>query len=756
MTNEATLEARISETLRSLFPSLEQTEFSHQLTFTIKLGHKSIQIDPKKSSASGRLDVLILYKKKPICVLELKKPTAKLTDDDRDQGISYARLLTPMPPFIVVTNGKEKHFYKTVDKQKWEAESVDEQKLQELIDYGMSIAKGSLDEAVTFLLGKDDDVWEKIIEDITKEQLDLLQGNSEEYDKPIFKGLYIQREITNKIKNDLVNSQDNLVLTGPPLSGKTNVFAQLINSANDKSLLYLYLNMVDIGYGPLQFLCNKFSHDLYLNKTADDIRGWLIHSLKSPSERKVVLIIDNFYGVAEAAILEEINELIDISNKSDFSLILAVTDSGFDISKTCHGRACSTVIGKLKPHHLGQLSDQEFWEANELFHQKFSAIFEKGSEYSLLYRLPQTLRIIASKFNDVEKLPEDQVRQIESIPKHSLLESVWKQTNTNVTLQADMLKYAKTLLDLDYNVNKPWLELIRHGWAGMALDEAEKSLGEKRCRCLQEQGHIKMLRIGGDVLVLPTCPELVSGAAIEIISEGMQQYVIDNTQGMYNYLISKSDILPYGELVGVAALLHYSTIDPNGFSDIINKLYDDTPRIEKPSKGKFEAYFPETGRVRLGEERMEGWIFANITPWLILSHLVSFPLVDSEGDKSFHLNILARIGSSKHVLYKLRPVPLYDMLPISVHEIVNEGEILCHKVGIVEPVVSAMKNCFFFMPLEMIELCQHSQETHNIFLANRLTQAAENLKTTVHSDVANIAKQALSLVRPIATEIHKE
>ncbi|MBN1617895.1 type I restriction enzyme HsdR N-terminal domain-containing protein [Candidatus Dojkabacteria bacterium] len=755
MVNEATLEARIRSELKNLFPLLEPTEFSHQLTFKIKLGHKSIKIDSATSSASGRLDILISYKNKAICVLELKNSDVKLTDDDRDQGISYARLLNPMPPFVVVTNGKESLFYKTVDKQKWQTSNIDEQKIQDIISHGATMADSNLDEAVRFLLGKDDDVWKKIIEDVTREQIELLYGDVKDYDKPITRDFSIQREITHRIENDLINGQNKLVLNGPPLSGKTNVFVQLCSSMNDKSMLYLYLNMANIGYGPLQFLCNRFSRDLFLKKTADDIRGWLIHSLRSPSDCKVVLIIDNLYGITEGAILQEINELVDISSKSNMAIILGITDSGLTMLKSHPGRTYSTVIGGLKPYHLGHLSDSEFWKVNELFQQTFSTIFEKGSEYSLLYRLPQTLRIIASRFNEKETLSEDRIRLIESVPSFGLLKTVWEQTNSNIKLQSDMLQYARTLLEMDCDVNKPLLELFKHGWAGIALAKAEKNLGATRCQSLQDEGYLKILRIESDVLLMPTCPELVSGAAIEIITERMQQDSIDNIQEIYDYLISKSNILPYGELVGVAALLNYSSIAPDGFSNILNKLYDDMPKIKRPSSGRFETYFPETGRIQIDDKKMEGWLYENITPWLILSHLASMELIDLEGSRNFHLNILARIGSCKHVLHKPRPVPLYDMLPISVHEIDNEGEILCHKVGIVEPIVSAMKNCFFLMPKEMIELCEHSQKTHNIFLANRLTQAAENLTMSVDSDVANAAKQALDLVFPIAKQIHK-
>ena len=40
-------------------------------------------------------------------MVEVKAPDEKLTDDDRDQAISYARLVHPIAPFALVTNGRD-------------------------------------------------------------------------------------------------------------------------------------------------------------------------------------------------------------------------------------------------------------------------------------------------------------------------------------------------------------------------------------------------------------------------------------------------------------------------------------------------------------------------------------------------------------------------------------------------------------------------------------------------------------------------
>jgi hypothetical protein len=39
-----------------------------------------------------------------LLVIEVKEPSEALSEDDRDQAISYAKLLHPVTPFALVTN----------------------------------------------------------------------------------------------------------------------------------------------------------------------------------------------------------------------------------------------------------------------------------------------------------------------------------------------------------------------------------------------------------------------------------------------------------------------------------------------------------------------------------------------------------------------------------------------------------------------------------------------------------------------------
>jgi hypothetical protein len=91
-------------------------EMSFESQFKIRLGHNTFSVENNKSvrQASGRSDMLLVRNQQPLAIVETKAPGITLSDDDRDQGLSYARLLSPMAPFTIITNGHELKVYDTI------------------------------------------------------------------------------------------------------------------------------------------------------------------------------------------------------------------------------------------------------------------------------------------------------------------------------------------------------------------------------------------------------------------------------------------------------------------------------------------------------------------------------------------------------------------------------------------------------------------------------------------------------------------
>ena len=69
-------------------------------------------------SALGRADILCKVDQTPFFIIELKAETEDLTEADKKQGISYARLCEPIAPYVILTNGKEIKIYDTITSQK--------------------------------------------------------------------------------------------------------------------------------------------------------------------------------------------------------------------------------------------------------------------------------------------------------------------------------------------------------------------------------------------------------------------------------------------------------------------------------------------------------------------------------------------------------------------------------------------------------------------------------------------------------------
>ena len=131
LSTEAELEARIHTAVLAAFPWLPPDDLKHQIKFEFKFGHSTVSINGAAvSSAQARLDILVSYKDRPLAVMELKREGLPLTADDEEQGLSYARMLHPNPPLIVVTNGTNTKILETYSGKEWQTNDPSDDEVQ--------------------------------------------------------------------------------------------------------------------------------------------------------------------------------------------------------------------------------------------------------------------------------------------------------------------------------------------------------------------------------------------------------------------------------------------------------------------------------------------------------------------------------------------------------------------------------------------------------------------------------------------------
>jgi hypothetical protein len=106
----------VSQYLESL--GLAPDELAFERSFFLRMGRYTYRVDTKEQvdTAQPRLDILVTRNGANLFVIEVKSNKVELTQNDIDQAVSYARLVHPIAPYSVVTNGQDWLLIDTITK----------------------------------------------------------------------------------------------------------------------------------------------------------------------------------------------------------------------------------------------------------------------------------------------------------------------------------------------------------------------------------------------------------------------------------------------------------------------------------------------------------------------------------------------------------------------------------------------------------------------------------------------------------------
>ena len=252
--NEEELKAKVLlPYLDALGISREQIEL--EKTLHLRLGRKTVEHCGSGSTAvHGRLDVLVRSSSgQNLFVLELKHPDSDLTDEDRDQGISYARLLDQIAPFVLVTNGRDNRLYDTITKAPLNNQAFREQ--SEFWQNGGLLADAeSLRiryEALKHFVSYSVDNVSKFSQSQQAEWLDAVRGDRGRLDRKYIPELYVSRQaVRDALDRFLAGTGVAFAIVGDSGVGKTNEMCALAErfSAN-RIALFLSATAFSKGLG---------------------------------------------------------------------------------------------------------------------------------------------------------------------------------------------------------------------------------------------------------------------------------------------------------------------------------------------------------------------------------------------------------------------------------------------------------------------------------------------------------------------------
>lgn len=756
--NEAEIEAEIRSTVRHVFNFLPPDSLKHQKTFSVQLGRNSV-----KSSTGARLDILVTFNGKNLAVLELKAQGVSLDDGDKKQGLSYASLLRPMPPLVVVTNTEEVEFIKTYTGEKWEPEGASEETVHRMFEAASKAAANDLKEAIGTLLGTNLDIWRQAVRGLSKDTIEVLTGEWRDYKKPFVSEFLIPRQVTRTVLEELNHGSKLVMVEGAPLLGKSNVLRELVKQTQDSDeFVVLFIE----GYsdvGIFRKLSYMLRDSLSWHVTPEEVRHWLV-TLSQHEKPALVLAIDGVRA-EHNTVKSEIDELISGAFGNGIRVVLGVDDTVAD-SLVKSGRNETSIGRQVKRIVLEPLSDREFKTLEEFLCQR-GVHFYHGSKDCIDYRQPWILRSGLATVFIQQKEVADLTATLPPLLGIYLIATARERFN-EFDQRGRFQSIANAVLD-DVLERSLSVELLLRSATTFLVRKTRlrERLDYQEIVELVEQGYLRpILPVSGEDIYLVALPELLASELSIVLAQRIANK--DDSFEVAHQLSLLTMSLPFGDIVCAQALLDLITEKGGQIPvAVLWHLLQMKPEQHELKPGSWmtgivdgeihDLKVRENNEIEVfvkGEGRRimlpEGAKTISSSGWLILSQLSSVPMPAVNGDETEHYRIdqdlMLAVGTCPFPLVR----PNVHLNNYQTHDDSQTGEsYLCHRVGILEPVTVSILNLLFFFPEEAREWLKEAVSRKSQALLWRIAIALRELRMYVDSEQAKFALEAYDeFIRP--------
>jgi hypothetical protein len=745
--NEAELQANLKARIRKALPLLPANiKLEHYLHF--RLGHHHVVVDgleSGKKSVCGRYDLLVMVNETPLLLAELKARDVKVVDNDIKQALSYARAHDPLVPLVLITNGKTTILKRTYDGADLQPSDVAGERLSSVLGAAAALAASDSEDAIKILLGSTQEVWIELLSEWSGHAISAITGNAQDFKFPIVDGFRISRAAVKQLEDLLLASNNVLILHGPPLSGVTNVLVQLAGGKTSEPVLFV--NAKDCP-DVLQFIANRLTRELKFGVSKDDVRNWLNTRRGMVN---VTLLIDGLPN-------DGFNELLEFADAGILRLVLGMDSETFRRNSEVDGRTTNSLIGRLGVAiELTPLTDEEFDSAKEVFYESFGATFFNGAQYSTDLRYPRRLRVLGatlpSKLVSCSETDDHSTCiKLPPIPGPMMLDSCSSAFVSTPTHRFDLQILAKAfLLDAEENVDVPNWTAATWGRPSVAPGLLEQILGEKRVERLYAQGYISWIEtndLGPRMLV--RVEELLAHFVAQEWADVLGKITTpENIISELRRLLNLATIVPFGDIALASAIIRASHRNNIIIGVVIRCLIEQEPTTAILTEGAQISILAKDGPIHVHfGEGMNEEVVGNMEPWIVLSHLASFPMFKEGDTQSENLSIFGRLGATEHLLYLPGPSNLADVPGVHFHDIPGIGSVPCLvATGIVEPLLQAMMAHIQELPDELIFLAEYALEHKQSYLAWRLLTVANVMIECADETIQNASKNIKEILR---------
>ena len=710
---EAELEAHANEALKVAVPWLDRKAIRHQLTFSFKLGHKSVEINgTKASSRQGRVDMLIERGDERIAILELKRPGASLTADDVEQGLSYARVLHPSPPLVIVSNGSETRCYASHCGRLLNAGERDEAAFSNLISNALKVAESDLKSAIGTLMGPSSDVWMAAVRAASRESLEALSGDWDDHFATFTNGFHIPRKATALVRKALRESRRVVAIEGEPLTGKSHVAGELaLVTSNETDMAILFVEASgNAAVGIADEIARILSSALGWRISSEEARNWL-QSIGNAGGPQLVIVVDGL-GLEHDAIRQELQALTSQSSGQCLKFVIEADTAVIDRLWMGETRRKPTVFARRGTRiSVENLDDQEFDQARRVMYEN-GAEFMHGADRAEEYRQPWLLQSMVAGVATAPDRPDNSTAILPPLLSLGIFDYTRARFVQDPLIE-QAATFARTVIeDYQRNDRSPDLRLRALHSFLVRKKVLREYAEEEDLRAMAQSGLLgSTLDSSNRALLVGRMPELIaSEIAREIAAELGTRIDADKDKEAAQWFVRVCTGLPMGDVIGAQSLIESAQARSGLPLPFINHLLDRRPSIRPLKSGtKAMLWVPEIGslemtvrgdgsaflKARGSPHRLElpaeeiSVTYGDLDAWLMLSHLASVPIGAYSVDEDrvvglFDAAVLGLVGTSPIPLRRVVIDP--DRSGMHLHDAPDGASLVCSKEGIIEPI----------------------------------------------------------------------
>lgn len=386
-------------------------------SFYLKLGRSAVKVGSKKrkKEMGGRLDILVRNAEGDnLFVIELKAEDKKLTEEDAKQGISYARLLDQIAPFVLVSNGRESYIYDTITQKPLSNENFPKESSFHANGRSLSTTDDIRirSEALRNFLGYSIENVKDFSKSQQARRMESLRGGNDDTSKKYIPEIYFPRKnIWSNVENFIGDNNSSVfAVIGESGVGKTNEMCAISERLAENNIA-LFFSGGELYKSIEESFLDEFNWHFGDQIGSPELLRRL-SDISRPAKCKIILIVDAIDEACVANFEKSASDFAFRLKEFNGNIKLIVSSKISEWERFTKNRGNPSPLSLSHTFTISPFSEDELNQVVPNYAKFFNLSEEPHSLLRKHCRLPFLLRVVGEVYSGtLNRLPPDMAEE---------------------------------------------------------------------------------------------------------------------------------------------------------------------------------------------------------------------------------------------------------------------------------------------------------------------------------------------------------